>query len=116
VFAIHNRTNAQLWKCVAGVYTKLVDVAAAYANDRKVRIERPFGFEYTLKYNAVQIGTTQTIANPTIISNTIHGAFSTGDGSSELDYWIDEYIPPAFPSMARVNLQGAMLPRVGGVG
>jgi hypothetical protein len=76
LIAYHNGTNAVLEKCVAGTYTTLVSVAAAYVADKTIAVIK-HGTSVTLYYNYVLIGTTQTVSDAGIISNTKHGIFST---------------------------------------
>jgi lysophospholipase L1-like esterase len=97
VLADHNRTNAYLIKCVAGVYTELIAAAATYVADADIEI-RKNGTTYQLWYNNVQIGADQTITDAGIINNTIHGAFST-DASNLLSRLsvVDNLETVAFP-------------------
>lgn len=76
LIAYHDGTNAHLEKCVAGVYTSLIDSAAAYAAGGLVKIVKS-GTSVELHYNGNKIGATQTVSDAGIISNTIHGLFST---------------------------------------
>ena len=84
-FAIgyHDGTNCNLDKCVAGTYTSVISAAAAYAAGANIRVVKS-GTSYSLYYNGVQIGATQTISDAGIINNTRHGIFSTHSGN-ELD-------------------------------
>ena len=76
LLAYHDGTNAHLEKCVAGVYTSLVNTAAAYAANAPIRIIKD-GTSVDLFYNNVKIGATQTVNDAGIMSNTIHAKFST---------------------------------------
>ncbi len=76
IIAYHDGTNAHLDKCVAGVYTSLVNAAAAYAASATIRVIKD-GTSVSLYYNNAKVGTTQTVADAGIIGNTLHGLFST---------------------------------------
>ena len=76
LLAYHDGTNAHLEKCVAGTYTSLISTAAAYGAGRTIRIIKD-GNQVDLFYNNAKIGATQTVNDAGIISNTIHGTFST---------------------------------------
>lgn len=76
LLAHHNGTNATLLKCVAGTYTSLISAAATYVANAPIRIIKD-GTTVTLFYNSVAVGTPQTVSDAGIISNTIHGIFST---------------------------------------
>lgn len=76
VQALHDGTNAQLLKCVAGVFTSLISTAATYVAGATIRLTKS-GTTYTLYYNAVAISTPQTISDASIVSNTRHGMFNT---------------------------------------
>ena len=101
--AYHDGTNATLLKCVAGTYTSVITAVAAYAANKTMRVVKD-GTSVSLFYNGAKVGTTQTVSDAGIISNTLHGLFSTyasnildnfsvfprGNGSeySKLDKWI----------------------------
>lgn len=76
VIAYHDGTNAILEKCVAGTYTGVISAAAAFSADATLRVIKD-GTSYSLYWNNVQVGTTQTISDAGIVDNTIHGMFST---------------------------------------
>lgn len=81
IIAYHDGVNMHLDKCVAGVYTSLISAAATYSAGAVIRVVK-LGTRYTLLYNNVRIGTSQTVSDVGIISNTIHGLFSTYSGNS----------------------------------
>lgn len=76
LLAYHDKTNATLVKCVAGIYTSLIDSAAAYAAGGLVKVVKS-GTSVELWYNGNKIGATQTVSDAGIISNTRHGIFSS---------------------------------------
>jgi len=80
VIAYHDGTNAHLDKCVAGTYTSVISAAATYAAGAKI-VAIKDGTSYSLYYNKAQVGTTQTISDAGVISNTKHGLFSTYSGN-----------------------------------
>ena len=83
--AYHNRVNAFLDKAVWDgskiVYTNLVSAAATYAANATLRVIKS-GTSVSLSYNNAKIGATATVADATVISNTIHGLFSTYSGNT----------------------------------
>jgi hypothetical protein len=85
VLAYHDGTNAYLDKCVAGTYTNLITAAATYSAGAILRVSK-LGNTYKLYYNSVQIGADQTVNDAGIVSNTIHGQFSTYEGNSLDDF------------------------------
>lgn len=87
VYGYHSGTAgvAALVKCVAGTYTTLVSVTTTYSAGAAVRVVKS-GTSYDLYYNGVAVGTTQTISDAGIISNTLHGMFSCYEGSSLDDF------------------------------
>ena len=81
IWAYHNRTNILLEKCVNGVYTTLINTAAAYADNRLPTIVRVNPTTYQVWYNGVQVEANQTISDAGIINNTWFSLFSTGGGT-----------------------------------
>lgn len=86
VLAYHDMMNACLLKCVAGVYTSLIATGATYSAGARLVVTKD-GTAYRLYYNNALVGTEQTIADAGIISNTLHGLFST-DASNTLDDFV----------------------------
>lgn len=80
VVAYHDGASAKLRKCVAGTYTTLINATTAYGAGQVLKVIK-LGTSYSLYYNDVQVGTTQTIGDAGIISNTLHGLFSTYSGN-----------------------------------
>jgi hypothetical protein len=74
-----------LEKCVAGVYTTLISAAVTYVAGAVLRVVH-VGDQYSLYYNGAQVGTTQTVSDVDIISNTLHGLF--GPSGMELDNFV----------------------------
>lgn len=85
VLAFHDGANVRMYKCVAGVYTQLINVATTFVNAATLSIVKS-GTSYSVFYNGVQRGTTQTISDAGIISNTRHGLFSTYSGNTLTDW------------------------------
>lgn len=81
-FAIcyHNGLNIKLEKCVAGTYTTLIDTPVTLVQGAKLSVAKS-GTTYTVTYNSSAVGASQTIADAGIISNTLHGIFSTYSGN-----------------------------------
>ena len=83
ILAYHDGTNVKLDKVVAGSTTGLVSAEVAFSANAELRVIKD-GTTYRVYYNYALIGTSQTIADASIISNTRHGLFST-DASNTLD-------------------------------
>lgn len=73
--------NCVLNKCVGGTYTNVITGAVTYVAGQLVKAIKS-GTSYSLWYNGVQIGTTQTISDAGVIANRYHGMFSTNSGNS----------------------------------
>jgi len=76
VVGYHNGTNAVLAKCVAGVWTTVISAAATYSSGATLRVVKD-GTSYALFYNNSKVGSTSTISDAGIISNTLAGLFSS---------------------------------------
>lgn len=76
-----NQTNAFIDKCVGGTYTNVLTSAITYAAGQTLQAKKN-GTTYQLFYNGAQISTDKTISDAGIISNTIHGLFSTVAGNT----------------------------------
>lgn len=85
VIAYHNGGKAWLDKCVAGTWTQVVNATATYAAGATIRVIKS-GTSYALFYNNAQVGSTSTISDAGIISNTLHGLFSIYDGNTLDDF------------------------------
>lgn len=77
----HDGTNAILDKCVGGTYTNLISAAATYSAGATLTVVKD-GNSVNLYYNNVLVGTTQTVSDAGIVSNTKHGLFSTYSGNT----------------------------------
>ena len=80
-YAVHNGTNAQLHKVVAGVDTTLVNAAATYSAGAVVRVIC-YGTKWRLYYNNAFIGTEQTVSDAALQSGTGVGWYSTDTDST----------------------------------
>ena len=81
IIVYHNGTSVITEKCVAGTYTTIATVAATYSADAKLVVrtrEVATGIEVWVIYNGAYIGN-YTITDVGIITNTLHGLFSTAD-------------------------------------
>lgn len=76
VIVYHNGSSVVVDKCVAGTYTSLATTAAAYSSGARLMV-RKSGTAYRIYYNNALIGSELTISDAGIISNTLHGLFST---------------------------------------
>ena len=81
VVAYHDGVNAKLDKCVAGTWTSVISAAATYSSGATLRVVKD-GTSYTLFYNGAKVGSTSTISDAGIISNTLVGLFSTYSGNT----------------------------------
>jgi hypothetical protein len=89
IIGYHDGVNAKLDKCVAGTYTSVISAAAAYAAGAKLKVHKQ-GTSFELFYNNAKIGSTSTISDSGIISNSKHGMFSTNSGN-QLDNFTVNY-------------------------
>lgn len=80
---VHNGTNAQLIKRVAGVDTNVISVAATYAAGAEIRASRE-GTAYRLYYNNAAVGSQQTISDAVFTGITQQGLYTT-DVANTLD-------------------------------
>jgi len=76
LLAYVDSTNAYLAKCVSGSYTTLISAAVTYGAGKTLRVVKD-GTSVNLFYGGAKVGTTQTVSDAGIISNTLHGLFST---------------------------------------
>ncbi len=76
VIAYHDGVTCKLEKCVAGTYTSLISVTTTYVAGAILTVRRQ-GNAVRLYYNNALIGTEQTVSDAGIVSNTLHGTFST---------------------------------------
>jgi hypothetical protein len=67
--------GAYLDKCVNGTYTQLASANITAVANGAIKLVKS-GTSVSLYYNNIQVGTTQTVSDTEIISNTIHGMFS----------------------------------------
>lgn len=80
--------QASLIKCVGGVYTTVLNVASTFTVGARLDV-RKFGTNYHVFYNKTSIGSA-TISDAGIISNTIHGVFSTYNGNQLDNFYVYE--------------------------
>lgn len=83
VYALHNGTNAQLIKVVAGTPTTLINTATTYVAGADLRVVcETTGFR--LYYNGLLIGSQQTISDAGLQSGTKQGLY-TSDTTNTFD-------------------------------
>lgn len=75
VYALHNGTNAQLVKVVAGTPTTLVNAAATYSAGARLVVRADLT-KFRLYYNDVFIGTEQVIADASLQTGAAHGLYA----------------------------------------
>lgn len=68
--------NAKLDKCVGGTYSNVISAAVTYSAGATLRVIKS-GTSYSLFYNGAAVGSTSTISDAGIISNSLVGLFST---------------------------------------
>ncbi len=78
--------TADLVKYVAGVPTSVISASITYAAGATLVVVKD-GTSYALFYNNSKVGSTSTISDAGIISNTAHGLFSTSS-SNQLDNFL----------------------------
>jgi len=81
LLAYHDGSNVHVEKCVGGTYTSLINTAAAYSAGKAIILVTD-GNSVDCYYNDAKVGTTQTVSDAGIISNTLHGSFSTYDSNT----------------------------------
>lgn len=84
LIAYHNGTNVRLDKCVGGTYTNLINASATYVAGAEIELITTTSGGNLLvdvNYNGAAVGTQQTVSDAGIVSNTIHGLFSTYSGN-----------------------------------
>lgn len=97
-----------LAKCVAGVYTELIGTATnvTYADGKNIKLVRVDGTNtFQVWYGAagseIQIGTTQTISDASVIDNVYSGIFSTNEQNScDAFAFNRDYVRPAWSRQA----------------
>lgn len=77
--------NVKVDKCVAGTYTNVISGAVTYAAGRVLRLVCS-GNSVSAYYNGTQVGSTVTVSDAGIVSNTRHGLFSTYASNSFAGY------------------------------
>lgn len=77
--------NVKVDKCVAGTYTNVISGAITYAAGRVLRLVCS-GNSVSCYYNGTQVGSTVTVSDAGIVSNTRHGLFSTYAANSFAGY------------------------------
>lgn len=87
VKAVHNGTNAQLIKVVAGTPTTLINSAATYSAGAEIRTICE-GQKFRLFYNNVAIGSEQTIADAGLQSGTRQGLTNLNGAGNTFDDFV----------------------------
>jgi len=86
LIAYHDGTYIKLDKNVGGTYTNLISATTTYSAGATLRVITYHSDASTLKvrvyYNNALRGTEQTVTDAGIISNTLHGLFSTYSGNT----------------------------------
>jgi hypothetical protein len=77
VVAYHDGITARMDKCVAGTYTQLASASVGYVDNETIEIRKTANTTYQLWLRGSQRGADQTVNDAGIISNTLHGGFST---------------------------------------
>ena len=69
-------SNVKADKCVAGTYTNVISGAVTYGSTKRLRLVCS-GTSVSAYYDGTQVGSTVTVSDAGIVSNTRHGLFST---------------------------------------
>jgi hypothetical protein len=80
----------RLDKYVAGTRTTVITGTVTYSAGAAIRVTKT-GNNYSLYYNNSQVGSTTAITDAAIVSNTIHGIFSTYSGNTLDDFSIKRF-------------------------
>lgn len=80
ILAYWNSLTAKVVKCVAGVYTQLISTGVSNEVGAPFELRRTSPTTYQLWLRGSQRGADQTVSDAGIISNTLHGGFSTSNG------------------------------------
>jgi hypothetical protein len=97
IIAYHDGANVRMDKVVANVTTNLINTAATYSAGAQLKITR-VGNTYKLIYNGTQRGTDQSISDAGIVSNTIHGLFSTYSANTFDNFYMFDFTPTPTPT------------------
>jgi hypothetical protein len=81
VYALHNGTNAQLIKVVAGTPTTLINAAATYSAGAELRVICDVT-KFRLYYNNALVGSEQTISDSGLASGTKQGLYTSDTGNT----------------------------------
>lgn len=68
--------NVKVDKCVAGTYTNIISGAVTYGSTKILRLVCS-GNSVSAYYDGTQVGSTVTVSDAGIVSNVLHGKFST---------------------------------------
>lgn len=79
VLATYTGSLARIIKCVGGTHTVVLNTPAPPSAGAALKLVQEAGdsTQFSVYWNGLKISTTQTISDAGIISNTIHGLFST---------------------------------------
>jgi len=77
--------NVKVDKCVAGTYTNVISGAVTYVAGQTLRLVCS-GNSVSAYYNGTQVGSTVTVSDAGIVSNTRHGKFSTYASNTLANY------------------------------
>jgi hypothetical protein len=87
VYALHNGTNAQLIKVVAGTPTTLINSAATYSAGAELRVTCDVK-KFRLHYNNSAVGAEQTIGDASLASGTKKGLYTTSTSNTFDDFTV----------------------------
>lgn len=80
IVAYWNGLTVKLEKCVAGTYTQLISSGVSNEAGAPIELRRTSSTTYQVWLRGSQRGGDQTVSDSGIISNTLHGGFSTSNG------------------------------------
>lgn len=81
VVAYWDGLTVKMDKCVGGTYTQLVSSSVSNVDGSTLEIRKTTNTTYQCWLRGSQRGTDQTVSDAGIISNTLHGGFSTHSGN-----------------------------------
>lgn len=81
IYTLHNGTNVQLIKVVAGTPTTLIDTAVTYSAGAKMRAHM-MGTACRIYYNNALVGSQQTISDASLQDGANHGLYTTNTGNT----------------------------------
>jgi peptidoglycan/xylan/chitin deacetylase (PgdA/CDA1 family) len=97
--------KARITKCVNGIWSNaLTETTVTYVHNAPIELRQVAETTYRLFYNGVQVGTDTTIADPSIIHNTVGGLFA-----SSVNHYLTGFSVRPSTQTARTAAPGVLL-------